>query len=118
MMRKAETHENPGFGQTVFSIYHNPPKCHPENGSFFVLVFWGNRSLWPKERFPQTPSEKGDKASVLVKSIFQPLPIVHEGGGAGLVDVVVAGVPMQLQVAAGQLHLHGAVTEPGQHGGD
>ena len=33
-------------------------------------------------------------------SVFRPFPVIHERGGAGLVDVVVAGVPMQKQVAA------------------
>ncbi|MBQ6960669.1 MAG: hypothetical protein IJP78_06800 [Clostridia bacterium] len=28
-----------GFGQTMTSIYHAPPKSHPLNGSFLVLDF-------------------------------------------------------------------------------
>jgi hypothetical protein len=36
---KAETHGFSGFGQTGFSIYHNPPKSHLFYGSFLVLDF-------------------------------------------------------------------------------
>ena len=122
MMWTAETHENAGFGQTVFSIYHMTLACHAPHGSFFVLIqkdripygflgrgSGGNRSLASKERFPPENFSS---------SILQPFPVVHEGGGAGLVDVVVASVPVQKQVAAGQLHLHGAVAEARQHSGD
>lgn len=30
-----------------------------------VLFFWGNHSLMPKERFPQPPSEKGEREKIV-----------------------------------------------------
>ena len=57
-------------------------------------------------------------SSFLISSVVQPVAVIDEGRRAGLVNMIIFCAPMELQIAAGKLHLHRAVGKPRQYRGN